>query len=49
MELFILLLPVSVRTAVFDPVDTSVDDAIRYAVYPASAASGSNLKVDTCC
>ena len=31
----------SVRTAVFDPVDTSVDDAIRYAVYPASAASGS--------
>ena len=35
----------SVRTAVFDPVDASVDDAIRYAIYPASAASGSNLKV----
>ena len=30
----------SVRTAVFDPVDTSVDDAIRYAVYQAA-----NLKV----
>ena len=31
----------SVRTAVFDPVDASVDDVIRYAIYPASAASGS--------
>lgn len=37
----------SVRTAVFDPVDTSVDDAIRYAVYPASAASGSQLEGTT--
>ena len=35
----------SARTAVFDPVDASVDDAIRYAIYPASAASG----YDTCC
>lgn len=30
----------NVRTAVFDPVDNSVDDAIRYAVYPASASNG---------
>ena len=34
----------SVRTAVFDPVDASVDDAIRYAIYPASAASASQLE-----
>ena len=37
----------SVRTAVFDPVDASVDDAIRYAIYPASAASGSRLEGTT--
>lgn len=37
----------SVRTAVFDPVDASVDDAIRYAIYPASAASGSQLEGTT--
>ena len=37
----------SVRTAVFDPVDASVDDVIRYAIYPASAASGSQLEGTT--
>ena len=37
----------SVRTAVFDPVDASVDDAIRYAIYPASAASASQLEGTT--
>ena len=36
-----------VRTAVFDPVDASVDDAIRYAIYPASAASASQLEGTT--
>lgn len=36
-----------VRTAVFDPVDDSVDDAARYAVYPASAASSSQLEGTT--
>ena len=37
----------SARTAVFDPVDASVADAIRYAIYPASAASASQLEGTT--
>ncbi|WP_291592073.1 hypothetical protein [Bacteroides sp.] len=36
-----------VRTAVFEPVDASVEDANRYAVYPSSAASGSQLEGTT--
>lgn len=36
-----------VRTAVFEPVDVSVEDANRYAVYPSSAASDSQLEGTT--
>lgn len=35
----------SVRTAVFDPVDASVDDAIRYAIYPRRLRQAASLKV----
>lgn len=36
-----------VRTAVFEPVDASVEDATRYAVYPASVASAGQLEGTT--